>query len=320
MPPTTYQNVAQVMVAVYDALVERNVFSSGVYPRERFLFCLNTTLNEIIRDINAITGIRMYIAEDTANLTADQSAYSYPSNILDRMIIDVYTVDSSGNYTRLKSRTEKEIVLLDQNWKNPTSSTPMWWSHDPVDFKYRVYPPVATTVSSGLVTRYVKVHPYVYRVWGTPITSTLTASVTNANASVTLSSTPTGDQMATGDQVGIILDKPSSVTGIKVRSAPRFYDAALSGATVTLTETYNGPTDTTAYFVSGQKIDILDQFPTLGQTVVWGTAAKMAELAGDETDRVQMLSSFYMREVRRFIGTHSPSTPGRRMTRVVRRA
>lgn len=317
MPPTTYQNAAQVMVSVYEALVERNVFSSNVYTKERFLFCLNTVLNEIIRDVHTLTSIEVYMGAATTNLVADQVQYSYPSDILDRMIRDVYRVDSSGNYSRLKHRTHKEINATDQNWKNPTSSTPIRWYHDTVDFKYALEPPAETAVTNGLYVRYVKFHPYVYRIWGSPITNTLTANVTNASTGVTLSTTPSADQMSSGDQFGVILDKPSSTTGLEVRSAPRFYDGTLSGAALTLSENYDGPTDTTAYFVSGQKIDILDRFPTLGQCVVFGTAAKMAELSGDETNKAEMFTGMYVREFRRFVATHSPINRGRRLRRKV---
>ena len=218
---------------------------------------------------------------NTSLVTAvnNQRVYSYPTDILDKAIDDIFYGDDSTNTDKIPLRFEtiENLKLVDPYFYTRTGS-PTHFYHDPHEGKFGLYPYEAS-VSNG--ANKIKIN---YRGKHTKMTRLYsTATVTMAaSASVVGSGTVfTGNALA-GDQIGI------GALLSRLTAFPSDFATILligGNTSLTLTSAYTGATGSSlAYIISSPSSFMDDELNMACVLYVMGLAYrkdKEAQLAVD---------------------------------------
>lgn len=285
-------NVAELIHFVYKLLEENEFRASSKFWFDHVLQCLNLAANQVLRDT---AKYEIYRSTSDQNLVAGTAVYSWPDDILDRQVHSVWWYNQS-RWEQLEGSTPQELELQSDQWRSEDNAYPTDWLIDPESNKLRIHPPPNASGTNYLKTVYVPKHPHLFRFWGTPVNVAYTIGVTKGSAAATLLVSASDDVFQSGDYIGIITPKPSDTTAIAERTARRFFKATtVSGTAVTLDSVWDGATDGTAYFVTGQNVAILERYESLALPMAAYTAEMLAEIAAEKSVMERMAGMYQAR-------------------------
>ena len=196
----------------------------------------------------------------SSNLVSGTSAYNFPSDIMGHQVTNVQVDDSSGSGKNtlkgISHAQAKELFDLE----NLENGTPVFWTPSEADqTKYLILPPPNYSATSGITLNYVYRMLPLHRIYNQ---TAITASITRANATVTLSATPSAALMKAGDDFGIVRSTQSDGSAVTGESPIRWYRiVTIATAVVTLAELMEEDTDGTATFRSAQVHQLEQAYP-----------------------------------------------------------
>ena len=181
------RNLAELQHHVYAVLRDYEFRDSEVFRESSVNYALRRALDQIRRDT---AEKRIFESRDTQSLTADTALYDLPSDLLDTLIADVLFYNGS-TWRELPATSKLGERYESDTWYSDPSGYPESWMIDPRTRQLRLHPTPSLSQTNGLVMDYVAQEGALFRIWGTPVTSTLTVAVTNGSTAATLSSAAT---------------------------------------------------------------------------------------------------------------------------------
>ena len=121
------------------------------------------------------------------NAVNNQRVYSYPTDILDKAVDDVFYGDNSTNteMTPLIFISMEDLKLLDEDFYTATGS-PTHWYHDPHEGKLALYPfePSVMNGTNKIKVNYRAKHTKMTRIFTRPREARLTGIMTRMKGSL----------------------------------------------------------------------------------------------------------------------------------------
>jgi len=187
------------------------------------------------------------------------NAHQLPSGIQGRKIKEIlFRKTGNADFTRMTQRRYSDAVDAGMLSSSATASTPASWFVDPSDTSAFYVYPKSDTAGTLLIHYVTQVSP-LRRIWKP---ASITAGVTNGSATVTLSAAATAGWLAAGDEFGVIdLTQKDETTTSNIGPTTWYKTSTVDGTAVTLAETYEGPTDTAALFITAQVSDMEAAYP-----------------------------------------------------------
>jgi len=266
-------NLAQAVHYVYHILRANKV--TETFPSYADVIdYLNEGQRKLYEDC-ASRGVPIEYSTVSISTVASTATYAVLSNLTNLMtwqiIRVVYRDTSSDPYLPLQYKSKTMLYSSGSDPDDTTYSTgvPQYWYFNDDASAIGLYPIPDKSSSSGLKVFFAVKPTNLSRYWGTPVTTSLTASVTNASTAVTLSATGTGNAVAT-DEIGVISSETAMPTAWYTASA-------VSGTSVTLSAAYAGATNATAKFVTGQAFTLGNYFPAQAWAIVYFAAGMILQ-------------------------------------------
>lgn len=203
---------------------------------------------------------QMVINKETKNIhktslvTAvnNQRVYSYPTDILDKAVDDVFYGDNSDNTEKppLIHKSIEDLKMMDPYFYTATGS-PTHWYHDPHEGKLALYPFEASVMNG---TNKIKVN---YRAKHTKMTRLYSAGTVTVSASTAVTGSGTvfpgnaiaGDSFGVGALLSRTIEFPSEFFNIE----------AIGGNTsLTLSSAYSGAAGSSLSFITASTSSFTD--------------------------------------------------------------
>lgn len=260
-------NLAQAIHRVYSELRLNKITEQTPHYTE-VIELLNEGTREVYRQCaNEHVPVEISTANvSTVSNTATYSISSNLTNILGKKILRIRYLNSSTEEGIPLSFKSKDAIFGLGSDPESTLHTdkPRFWYIEDGGASWGVYPVPNSSVTNSMKIWFAVVPTEVSEYWGVPVTTTLTANVTNASNSVVVSSNAIGNVTA-NSEFGIISTEQSvPAAWYTVASTPTG-----NGLTLTLSSTYSGSTATLQKFVTSKTITLGDNHPSLSRAIVY---------------------------------------------------